>query len=130
MTRLVKWLITAAVTLIAFVLCTWLGWVAEILLWPHALESTADRWVVAAAFATVMASAVVAWGSWWAGRDEGPKSEEQSKTHPLLIQDVHADVGGSAYGVQGGNQHVYYHYAPSKELDPPAVWEGNQGGDE
>lgn len=112
MTRLLKWLVTAAATLLTFVVCLWVGWWVGTRLWQHELQSTADRWVVAAAFATVMAGAVLAWAGWWAGRGKEPGSDQQAETQAVWIQDVHADQGSSAYGVQHGNQRIS-HYRDS-----------------
>ena len=47
----------------------WLAMAVEL---PFLPKAEADRWVVAAAFATVMATPVVACGAWWAGREYRP----------------------------------------------------------
>jgi hypothetical protein len=107
--RIAKWLFAIAVTLVIFGLCLWVGWVAGIRLWPHTLHSFADRWVVSAAFATVMGGAVLAWGGWWASRERESTEDDKLAPPSLSIQDVHASGGGSAYGVMHGSQHIYHH---------------------
>src|SRR6266511_144824 len=44
-------------------------WISTILL-SGRVESTADRWVIAAAAATAMATAVLTCGAWWVGRED------------------------------------------------------------
>jgi hypothetical protein len=119
MARTAKWLLVLAATLAAFVLCLWVGWVVGIKLWPHTLSSTADRWVVSAAFATVMGGGVLAWGGWWAGREKKPTGDgklagdgkptgtDKPTSPSLSIQDIYASEGGSAFGVMHGTQHIY-----------------------
>jgi hypothetical protein len=46
--------------------CLWLFRFAS---WSWMPDATSDRWVVAAAFATVTAGAVGAAGTWWASRE-------------------------------------------------------------
>jgi hypothetical protein len=133
MARTAKWLLVLAATLAAFVLCLWVGWTVGIKLWPHTLTATADRWVVSAAFATVMGGAVFAWGGWWAGRERKPAEDDKTtgdgkpaaadKPAPpsLSIQDVYASDGGSAFGVMHGTQHIYRHPpAAGPETSVPA----------
>jgi hypothetical protein len=127
MIRMVKWLIVAAATLAAFVLCLWAGWIVGIRLWPRALHSAADRWVVSAAFATVMGGAVLAGAGWWAGRDK--TSIDHKESPPLLIQDIYAGEGGSAYGVQHGNQYLH-HQPPTGSPETSVPLEGGQDDQE
>ena len=77
--RLMRWLVAVTVTVVVFGGCLWLFRFAAWSWMPHA---TSDRWVVAAAFATVTAGAAGAAGTWWASR-ETP---------------VTADAGGTAAG--------------------------------
>ena len=81
----------------------WVGWVGGIVLWPGALKATADRWVVAAAFATVLSGTVLAAFSWWAGRDE---RGDQQPDGPRHVQEVRAYEGGTVYAVMDGIQQV------------------------
>jgi hypothetical protein len=127
MTRMAKWLVAAGATLASFVLFLWGGWVAGIRLWPHALHSAADRWVVSAAFATVMGGAVLAWAGWWAGREKKLTSDEQVVPPSVSIQDVSAREGGAAYGVQHGNQYIY-HRSPPGEPETSVPKKGGQDG--
>jgi len=108
MTPMMKWLVGSVATLATFILCLSIAWVMGIRLWPHALHSTADRWVVAAAFATVMGTLVLTWAGSWAASDKKAREKEQGKLRSLSIQDVHASEGGIAYGVQHGSQHIYH----------------------
>ena len=64
--RVVRWLVAVTVTVAVFGVCLWLFRFAAWSWMPHA---TSDRWVVAAAFATVTAGAVGAAGTWWASRE-------------------------------------------------------------
>jgi hypothetical protein len=77
--RLMRWLVAVTATVAVFGGCLWLFRFASWSWMPHA---TSDRWVVAAAFATVTAGAV---GTWWARR-ETPRLAET------------ADAGGAAAG--------------------------------
>ena len=80
--RLMRWLVAVTVTVAVFGGCLWLFRFASWSWMPHA---TSDRWVVAAAFATVTAGAVGAAGTWWASREI-----------PALAGT--ADAGGAAAG--------------------------------
>jgi hypothetical protein len=125
MIRPFKWLIALLASAAAFVSCLWAGWVAGVRLWPDSLTSVADRWAVAAAFATVVAGAVLASCGWWAGREEpGPEREPDSR--PVSTQAIRVGAGGSAYVVQHGNQYLYDRPAASTESDPPAAREADQ----
>ena len=64
--RLMRWLVAVAVAVAVFVVCLWLFRFASWSWMPHA---TADRWVVATAFASVTAGAAGAAGAWWASRE-------------------------------------------------------------
>ena len=64
--RLMRWLVAVTATVAVFGGCLWLFRFASWSWMPHA---TPDRWVVAAAFATVTAGAVGAAGTWWASRE-------------------------------------------------------------
>ena len=77
--RVVRWLVAVAVPVAVFGVCLWLFRFASWSWMPHAAS---DRWVVAAAFATVTAGAVGAAGTWWARRESA----------------VTATAGGSAAG--------------------------------
>jgi hypothetical protein len=64
--RWMRWLVAVTATVAVFGGCLWLFRFASWSWMPHAAP---DRWVVAAAFATVTAGAVGAAGTWWAGRE-------------------------------------------------------------
>ena len=64
--RVMRWLVVMTATVAVFGGCLWLFRFASWSWMPH---TTPDRWVVAAAFATVTAGAVGAAGTWWASRE-------------------------------------------------------------
>lgn len=66
------WAFTVVGAVAAFVICLWLAMVVKLSFLPKA---DGDRWVVAAAFAGVMAALVVAYGVWLVGRVDEPKPE-------------------------------------------------------
>ena len=105
MTRLVRWSLAATGSVVTFGLSLWLARDAPFGWMPRA---QADRWVVAAAFATVVAGAVGAAVSWWAGR-EAPSSAEPvvrrvSQRATASDRARSTQVGGSQNGpsAQGG----------------------------
>lgn len=69
--RVMRWLVAVTVTVAVFGGCLWLFRFAS---WPWMPHATPDRWVVAAAFATVTAGAVGAAGTWWASREIPPRA--------------------------------------------------------
>ena len=66
MSRTVRWLVAAVVTVAAFGVSLW---VCGALLLPLVLKSGADRWVVAAGLGVAVAALAALWGAWWAGRE-------------------------------------------------------------
>ena len=83
MARFARWATMIVSTGVVFLVSLWLFRFLSFQWMPH---NTADRWVVAAAFATVAASAVAAATAWWAGRDE--QSEVPRKEQPQKIGSV------------------------------------------
>jgi hypothetical protein len=73
--RAAKWLATGVAAGVAFGLSLWLAAAVKLSFLPQA---DADRWVVNAAFATAMAACVVAFGAWWAGRENRRGSADGS----------------------------------------------------
>ena len=69
--RLMRWLVAVTVTVAVFGVCLWLFRFASWSWMPH---DTANRWLVATAFASVTAGAVGAAGYWWAGRETPPRA--------------------------------------------------------
>src|SRR5438046_10590465 len=67
--RAVKWSVTCVAAAVTFGVCLWLAMAVEL---PFLPKAEADRWVVAAAFAGMMATAVAACGTWWAARENRP----------------------------------------------------------
>jgi hypothetical protein len=80
--RLMRWLVAVSATVAVFGGCLWLFRFAS---WSWLPDGTSDRWVVAAAFATVTAGAVGAAGTWWARRETPRRAGT-------------ADVGGATAG--------------------------------
>ena len=101
--RLMRWLVVVAATVAVFGVCLWLFRFASWSWMPHA---TADRWAVAAAFATVTAGAVGAAGTSWASRESpqlaGPAAAEQGRR---IHQRAWA-FGRGKINQAGGDQHT------------------------
>jgi hypothetical protein len=83
MSRTVRWLVAAVVTVAAFGVSLW---VCGALLLPLVLKSGADRWVVAAGLGVAVAALAALWGAWWAGREA-----EASSSRPEEVS-ISADV--------------------------------------
>ncbi|MEU1447686.1 hypothetical protein ACFV2U_00715 [Streptomyces sp. NPDC059697] len=66
MNRFARFSLAVASAIAVFGVCLWLFQSADISWMP---EAEADHWVVAAAFATVAATAVFTAVAWWAGRE-------------------------------------------------------------
>jgi hypothetical protein len=71
--RAVKWLVTGVASAVTFGVCLWLAALVKL---PFLPRAEADRWVVAAAFASVMTACVVACGAWWVGRENRLESAD------------------------------------------------------
>ena len=82
--RLMRWLVAVIVTMAVFGGCLWLFRFAS-WSWLPNKSDVPNRWLVATAFASVTAGAVLAIGSWWASRET-----------PRLAGT--ADAGGAAAG--------------------------------
>ncbi|MCX5373795.1 hypothetical protein OG613_38515 [Streptomyces sp. NBC_00015] len=67
MTRSVRWVVTVAVAVVVFGVCLWAGRSAPFGWMP---KDEADRWVVATAFATVVATVAATAAGWWAAREQ------------------------------------------------------------
>jgi hypothetical protein len=70
MGRSVRWFVTAVVIVMTFGSCLWAG---HGLSWDWLPDGEAERWGVAATFATVVAGAVGAPLGWWAGRERSAR---------------------------------------------------------
>jgi hypothetical protein len=101
--RLMRWLMAVTAAVAVFLVCLWLFRFASWSWMPH---KTSDRWVVAAAFASVTAGAVGAAGFWWASRETspltGPAGAEQGRR---VDQRARASGHGKITQV-GGDQHT------------------------
>ncbi|MEU0646002.1 hypothetical protein [Streptomyces umbrinus] len=99
MVRSVRWVVAVAAVVAAFGLCLWLarsvsfGWMPQ---------GEADRWVVATAFATVVAGSVGVATGWWAGREGPPAPESRGRR---VTQRAKVSDRGQAAQV-GGNQNA------------------------
>jgi hypothetical protein len=71
MSRAVRWLVAAVVTVAAFGVSLW---VCGALLSPLVLKSGADRWVVAAGLGVAVAALAALWGASWAVQSEDSSS--------------------------------------------------------
>ncbi|MFC8093362.1 hypothetical protein [Streptomyces sp. NPDC057301] len=98
MSRRLRWLVTVVGAAVVFGVClwaartVWFGWM------PRA---EADRWVVATAFATVMATVAAAALSWWAGHEpSGPITASADRT---VVQ--RATASGRGRVEQAGGHH-------------------------
>lgn len=94
--RSARWVVAVAAVAAAFGLCLWLARSVSVGWMPR---GEADRWVVAAAFATVVASAVGVATGWWAGREVPPALESRGRhvTQRAKVSDraQAAQIGGN-----------------------------------
>lgn len=111
MASFVRWLVAITSTLATFGVCLWVFRFISFSWMPHAV---ADRWVVAAAFATVAATAVGAATAWWANRehekptpspvqpaDAGISISEQTVTSPEgPVFGSHGDYRGAIFNIK------------------------------
>jgi nitrogen fixation-related uncharacterized protein len=88
-TRSLKWLGVVISTALAFGISLWASRAASFSWMPHA---DADRWVVDAAFATVIAAAVGGAGSWWAGREKDTEDHDEPDVSQLAKASGHASI--------------------------------------
>jgi hypothetical protein len=88
MSRAIRWLVAAMVTVAAFGVGLW---ACGALLLPLWLKSGADRWVVAAGLGVAVAALAALWGASWAG-----KSEESSSGPGERSISAGGDISGIA----------------------------------
>ena len=101
--RLMRWLVAVTATAAVFGVCLWLFRFASWSWMPHA---TSDRWVVAAAFASVTAGAVGAADAWWASRETPPLAAPAAAEQGSRI-DQRARASGHGKVTQvGRDQHT------------------------
>ena len=100
--RLMRWLVAVTATVAVFGVCLWLFRFASWSWLPHA---EADRWAVAAAFASVTAGAVGVAGAWWASRETSPMAGPAAKQGSRVDQRARAS-GHSKITQVGGDQHT------------------------
>ncbi len=96
-----RWAFTVLIVVVVFILTLWLGYRLFGRVLPHAAE--ADRWVVAAAFATVISGGVAAWIAHWA-KTSGVTTDSRD----LQVSDTEQNIiaygsGSSAQGTMHGN---------------------------
>ena len=84
-----RWLVAVTATVAVFGVCLWLFRFASWSWMPHA---TSDRWVVAAAFASVTAGAVGAAGAWWASRETSPLAKQGSRVDQRARASGHGKI--------------------------------------
>lgn len=85
MRRSVRWLAACGMTAITFGACLW---AARALSFSWEPKDQADRWLIATAFASVMAGAVLAALGWWAGRDIPPTHVRAATEEPRTAAGV------------------------------------------
>ena len=98
--RLMRWLVTVTATVAVFGVCLWLFRFAS---WSWMPDKTADRWVVAAAFATVTAGAA---GAWWASRETSPPVGPAAAKQGSQIHQQARASGHSRITQVGRDQHT------------------------
>jgi hypothetical protein len=102
MSRVVRWLVAAGVTVIV---CGGSMWVCGSLVLPPVMKSGADRWVVAAGAGVALAAVAGLWGAWWAGQDAkvppaaGHGPEPAREDGVLASGDRAIAIGGDNAGV-------------------------------
>ena len=95
MWRSVRWPAAWLLTAIAFGACLWLAH-AYCFSWEP--QDQADRWAIAAAFASVMAGAVLAALAWWAGHETRSEAGSHAAATP-----VQARIFGPAIHLGSGD---------------------------
>jgi hypothetical protein len=122
MAGLARWLVAIASTLSVFGLCLWLFRFVSFSWMPHA---AADRWVVAAAFATVAAGAVGAATGWWAQREHAPPDQPSTADQPSInLAENGISVGGRAlnsaegpvFGSHGDYRGATFNFQPRRAV--------------
>ena len=101
MLRSARWSVVLAASLVTFGVGLWLARSVELDWLPHAEP---DRWVVAAAFATVASGVVGTATGWWAGRDAPAEEEVKGAQAPLkrvVVQRAKATGDGEATQIGG-----------------------------
>jgi hypothetical protein len=93
--RWLRWPTAVLAGLLAAAVCLW---AFRFLHWPWLPTSEADRWVVAAMFATVAGTGVLTAVAWWAGR-EGPSGKDGE---PTTWVSQRAKASGQAHITQVG----------------------------
>jgi hypothetical protein len=101
--QLMRWLVAVTAAVAVFGVCLWLFRFASWSWMPHA---TPDRWVVAAAFATVTAGAVGAAGAWWASRETPPAAGPAAAKQGWWITQRARASRHSRITQVGGDQHT------------------------
>ncbi|MFB8136332.1 hypothetical protein [Streptomyces mirabilis] len=116
MSHLGRWTVTVGVAAVVFGVCLW---AARSVSFDWMPDAEADRWVVATAFATVMATVAATAFGWWAGREQ-PAPSLPSRERTVSQR---ATASGRGLSVQiGGSQ--YTSHAPlraSAGSDPGQV---------
>ena len=117
MARFARWATMIVSTGVVFLVSLWLFRFLSFQWMPH---NTADRWVVAAAFATVAASAVAAATAWWAGRDEQsevPRKEQPQKIGSVGGQEI-TRSDGAVFGPLGDYRGAVFNIQSADRAQP------------
>ena len=100
--RPTRWFAAAIVSIVTFMAFLWLFHMASFAWLPH---NEADRWVVAAGFATAGSAGVTACACWWAGREDGLEPHENSLPTSLQLNQRARASGRSRITQVAGNQY-------------------------
>ncbi|WP_189220792.1 MULTISPECIES: hypothetical protein [Streptomyces] len=98
--RWVRWLVAVVAAGVTFGMFLWL---TRSVSWGWLPEGEAERWGVAAAFAAVVAGAVGAAVSWWAGREAPARQPQDGRSLRARVTDqARVDQAGGHRGRPGG----------------------------
>jgi hypothetical protein len=120
--RAAKWLVIVAASAVTFGGCLWLAVAVKL---PFLPKPDADRWVVSAAFASVMAACVLGFGTWWAGRESQPEAQVAAPAGASVIAsgDRSIAVGRDISGIASTGDRTTGSQAPAAgapKAEPPA----------
>jgi hypothetical protein len=124
MARWVRWWVTAVAAAVMFGVCLWVGRSVSFGWMP---EAEADRWVVATAFATVMATVAATAVGWWASRE--PPASPPPPELPAVSQEITAS-GRARVNQAGGSQNTPASSAGAGDGSPGPVVQKVEASDD
>jgi hypothetical protein len=122
--RAAKWLVTVVVSAMIFGGSLWLAMAVKLSFLP---KLDADRWVVAAGFASVMAACVLACGGWWAGRESEAKGAAPLGVSVIASGDRSIAVGRDISGIASTGERWTGFQAPAAPSPGPEAAAGSAG---